>query len=144
MLRSRDFFAPCSSRSFDRTGIGSVFPELRCIFGPAGRERIYVPDLTYVARERLTPDLYLYAAPDLAIEILSPAEHMAQFLDKIHFYLLCGVRPVWIIDPTTATITVEAPGEEAYILKAGDTLYGGGVLAGFAVSVDEIFARIRF
>src|SRR5581483_9868769 len=55
-----------------RTGLGRALTEFRCIFGPPGRERAYIPDLVYVARDRLTADLYLRAAPDLAIEILSP------------------------------------------------------------------------
>src|SRR5438093_3901013 len=68
-----------------QTGLGRVLTEFRCIFGPPGRERAYVPDLAFVASGRLAADLYLHAAPDLAIEILSPDQHMAEFLDKIQF-----------------------------------------------------------
>jgi Uma2 family endonuclease len=130
------------------TKIGRVLTEFRCIFGPPGRERTYVPDLTYVARARLPSERslaerYLHAAPDLAIEILSPDQHMAHFLDKIQFYLLYGVRLVWVIDPATATVTVQVPGEEARILSSGDTLDGGDVLPGFSVAVDDIFAQMQ-
>ena len=124
------------------TRTGRVFTELRCVFGPPGRERAYVPDVTYIARERLPSQRHLHAAPDLAIEILSPDQHMAHFLDKIQFYLLYGVRLVWVIDPATATVTVQVPGEEARILSSGDTLDGGDVLPGFSVAVDEIFAQM--
>ena len=124
-------------------GLGRVFPELRCIFGPPGRERTYVPDLVYVARERLPSERPLHAAPDLAIEILSPDQHMAHFLDKIQFYLLYGVRLVWVFDPATATVTVQVPGEEARILGAGDTLDGGDVQPGFSVAVDDVFAQMQ-
>lgn len=126
-----------------RTPVGQVFTEFRCIFGPPGRERTYVPDLSYVARERLTADQHLHAAPDLAIEILSPDQHMAHFLDKIQFYLLYGVRLVWVFDPATSTVTVQAPGVEARVLGLGDTLDGGEVLPGFTAAVAEIFARTR-
>ena len=124
------------------TKIGRVVTEFRCIFGPPGRERTYVPDLSYVARARLPSERsfaerHLHAAPDLAIEILSPDQHMAHFLDKIQFYLLYGVRLVWVIDPATETIAVQAPGEEAYVLRSGD------VLPGFSVPVDDIFAQTR-
>lgn len=126
-----------------QTGIGRAFTELRCIFGPPGRERTYVPDITYVAKARLPSERHLHTVPDLAIEILSPDQHMAHFLDKIQFYLLYGVRLVWVIDPATATVTVQVPGEEARILSAGDMLDGGDVLLGFSVAVDEIFAQMQ-
>ena len=123
--------------------LGRVLTEFRCIFGPAGRQRTYVPDLSYVARERLTGERYLRAAPDLAIEILSPDQNRARFLDKIQFYLLHGVRMVWIIDPATSMITVETPGQDARVLKPGEALDGGNVLPGFSVAVDEIFFQMR-
>lgn len=124
-----------------RTGLGRVFPELRCIFGPPGRQRVFVPDLTYVAQDRLPSEQYLYAAPDLAIEILSPDQPMARFSDKIQFFLLNGVRLVWIIDPADRTVAVLAPEQEPRLRSAGDTLDGGDVLPGFSVAVDEIFAQ---
>ena len=126
----------------ERTKLGHVLPEFRCIFGPSGRERAYVPDLCYVAKARLTADLHLHAAPDIAIEILSPDQDMARFLDKIQFYLLNGVRLIWVLDPAAATIAVLTPGEEARTLKSGDTLDAGDVLPGFSVPVAEIFARL--
>jgi len=137
------FLAALLVQFLDRTGIGQAFTEFRCIFGPPGRERTYVPDLCYVAREHLTADRYLPRAPDLAIEILSPDQHMPHFLDKIQFYLLYGVQLVWVIDPATSTVTVQAPNQEAQVLGSGDTLSGGDVLPGFTVPVDAIFARMR-
>jgi Uma2 family endonuclease len=125
-----------------RTGIGWIFPELRCIFGPTGRERIFVPDLVYIARERLPSEQYLYAPPDLAIEILSPEQPMARFSDKIQFYLLNGVRLVRVIDPIDRTVAALAPGQEPRVLSSGDTLDGGDVLPGFSVAVDDIFAQM--
>jgi Uma2 family endonuclease len=124
-------------------GMGRVFPELRCIFGPVGRERAYVPDLVIVATEKLTGDRYLRVAPDLAIEVMSLDQDMARISDKIQFYLLNGVRLVWVIDPEAGTIAVLAPGQEGRTLSAGDTLDGGDILPGFTVTVDDIFAQIQ-
>ena len=126
-----------------RTGIGRAFTEFRCIFGAPGQVRTYVPDLTYVAKERLTEDLYLHTAPDLAIEILSPDQDAGRFLDKIQFYLRHGVRLVWVVDPGRETVTALLPGEDARVLTPGDTLDGGKVLPGFSISVAEIFAQAR-
>lgn len=125
-----------------QTGLGRVLTELRCIFGPTGRERTYVPDLVFVSNDKLPIPRHLHAAPDLVIEILSPDQHKAQFVDKVQFYLMFGVRLVWVIDPETRTITVQSPGEEGRILGPGDSLDGGAVLPGFSIKVGEIFAQM--
>jgi Uma2 family endonuclease len=126
-----------------QTGLGRGFTELRCVFGPPGRERTYVPDLVFVSRQHLPiTQRHLHRAPDLAVEILSPDQHWAQFLDKIQFYLLHGVRLVWVIDPATSTVTVQVPGEDARILRPGDHLDGGDVLPGFSLPIAEMFAQM--
>jgi Uma2 family endonuclease len=126
-----------------RTGLGEVLPEFRCIFGPPGRARAYVPDLAYVSKERTTGQEYLYTAPDLAIEIVSPGQNIARLLDKAQFYLLSDARLVWVIDSGAETIAVLAPGQESQTLSTGDTLDGGDVLPGFSLPVDDIFGQIK-
>src|SRR5262249_27328554 len=129
-------------RFLAQTRLGRVFPELRCVFGPPGQARAYVSDLVYVSEANSSADLHLPSAPDRAIEILSPGQHWPDFLSKIQFYLLNGVRLVWIVDPATRTVTVEQPGQDARILQAGDVVDGGAVLPGFSVSVDQLFAEV--
>ena len=85
---------------------------------------------------------HLLRAPDLAVEVLSPDQHRSQLLDKIRFYLLHGVRPVWVLDPDTSTITVQTAGEDARVLGTGHILDGGEVLPGFSVAVADIFAQM--
>jgi Uma2 family endonuclease len=68
---------------------------------------------------------------------------MGHFLDKIQFYLLYGVRMVWVIDPSTSTVTVQMPNQEAVVLGARGMLSGGAVLPGFSLPIDDIFARTR-
>jgi Uma2 family endonuclease len=126
-----------------RTKLGRAGTEWRCIFGPPGHSRALVPDITYVAREHLTTDAHHRAAPDIAIEIMSPDQSAVRFADKVQFYLLYGVRLVWAIDPESQTITVFAPGREARTLATGDTLDGEDVLPGFTVAVDDIFAQLQ-
>jgi Uma2 family endonuclease len=124
-----------------RTQIGRAYTELRCIFGPAGQERAYVPDLCYVASDRLPDGLFLRTAPDLAIEVLSPDQDAGRFLGKVQFYLRHGVRRVWVVDPAGQTVTVLAPGEDAVVLTLADTLDGGELLPGLTIPVQDIFAQ---
>lgn len=132
-----------------RSRLGRVRTEWRCIFGPAGREQTFVPDVVYASFERLPPvnaneQAYLTVAPDLAVEILSPNESASRFARKLRFYLLHGVRLVWVVDPETQTITSYTPGPtEERVLDAGDMLNGGDVLPGFEASVAEIMAQLQ-
>jgi Uma2 family endonuclease len=132
-----------------RTRLGRVRTEWRCIFGPPRRKRPYIPDVVYVSFERLPPvdaidQPYLRVAPDLAVEILSPDESARRFASKLRFYLLHGVRLVWVVDPLAQTITVYTPGDaEERVLTVEDMLDGGAVLPGFRVPVAEIMAQLR-
>jgi Uma2 family endonuclease len=126
----------------EATGLGRVGTEWRCRFGPAGHERVYVPDLMVVVRERLTEDDTFLGPPDLAVEILSPGQSAGDFADKIVFYVMLGVRMTWVLDPERLSIAVYVPGREPVYLTLEDTLDGGDVLPGFSVPVERIFARI--
>ncbi|MGD9890952.1 MAG: Uma2 family endonuclease [Dehalococcoidia bacterium] len=128
--------------------VGRVATELRCVFGPRGEQRSYVPDIVFVSRERLPAGKlvalrFLHGAPDVAVEILSRGQPNRRFNRKIEFYLAHGVRLVWIINPRTQTISVLAPGREPLTLAVGDTLDGGAVLPGFSVAIADIFAQLE-
>jgi Uma2 family endonuclease len=128
--------------------IGRVRTEWRCVFGPPGHERVFLPDVTFATDERRAVKgrnerTFLWTAPDLAIEVLSPDQDADNFADKLLFYLLHGVRMVWVVNPWERTVRVYRPGEDSRLLGSGDVLDGGDVLPGFSVPVDEIFAEIE-
>ena len=136
------------SQFLAQTKLGQVRLEWRCIFGPPGHERAWVPDVVYASYERqprgdARRNRFLRTAPDLAIEVLSPDQPAGLFADKVQFYLLYGVRLVWVVDPARETVLVFAPGQETRTLAAGSTLDGGEVLPGFHVGVDSIFAQLQ-
>jgi Uma2 family endonuclease len=121
--------------------IGDGGSEVRCIFGPPRRVRTYVPDYIVVVRtdagRQLTNGPFL-AAPDLAVEILSPDDRMSKVMRKVRFYLANGVRLVWLIDPTARTVRVLTEPNVSLILRDEDILDGGDVLPGFSVPVRDI------
>jgi Uma2 family endonuclease len=128
--------------------LGWVGTEWRCIFGPAGMQRAFVPDIVYASYERMPPgdaraNRFLRTAPDLAVEILSPDHHGALLAAKIQFYLRHGVRLVWAVDPDDEAVYVYTPDRDDEVLRPGDTLTGGDVLPGFAVPVADIFAQLQ-
>jgi Uma2 family endonuclease len=121
--------------------IGDAGSEIRCIFGPPGRKRAYVPDYIFVVGvpPGFAPTNGPYrAAPDLAVEILSPDDRMTRVQRKVRFYLANGVRLLWLIDPDNRLVTVMTTPDESITLSEDDELDGGDVLPGFRVPVRDI------
>lgn len=126
--------------------IGVAGSEMRCIFGPPGEERPYVPDLVFVRAERaLRPGRgqTFRGAPDLAVEILSPDDRPDRVAAKVAFYLLHGVRLVWLVDPDTRTVTILTPDGRSARLGEDATLDGGDVLPGFAAPIRDILPPVE-
>lgn len=65
------------------------------------------------------------------------------FLAKIQFYLLHGVRLVWVIDPATETVLVLRRGEDDLTLASGDLLEGQDVLPGFSLAINALFQQLQ-
>lgn len=133
---------------FRANWLGVAITEWRCVFGPTDNRRAFVPDVTVALRSthRIDADTLsraLDGAPDIAIEVLSPEQHAGEFADKLQFYLLHGVRQVWVFDPEAETARVYAPGMDPRLLRADDLLDGGDVLPGFTLSIRDLYADLR-
>jgi Uma2 family endonuclease len=109
-----------------------------------GRDMVLVPDAAFVKAERAPQGAarkrFPRLAPDLAVEVLSPSNRMAEALRKVALYLEAGVPLVWLVDPDSQSVTVFRPDAAPAIFRASDTLDGGNVLPDFRVQVAEIFA----
>lgn len=107
------------------------------------RATVRSPDAAFIRRERL-PRLtnhFVPVAPDLAVEVLSPSDRMADALAKVAEYLQAGVELVWLGDPANRTITVFRPDDSITVLHSDNVLEGGDVLPGFFTPIAEIFAE---
>lgn len=101
------------------------------------------PDLLFVSNERIgivTAD-NVQGAPDLVVEILSPATAERDRTIKLDLYATHGVKEYWIVDPDAKTIMVMLRGvggfEAAGIYGAGETLRSP-TLEGFSIEVEEV------
>src|SRR5258708_5125038 len=105
-------------------------------------DTVRAPDVSFTSTARLTPltGAYPQVAPDLAVEVASPGNAVDDMNQKIEQYFAAGVRQVWVLYAKTRTIYVYTSARKVTILGIEDTLDGGDVLPGFAVSVREIFA----
>src|SRR5262249_28731001 len=127
----------------DQEPIGEIF------FAPFGvllsEFNIFVPDLIYLSRERtrlLTPK-NLQAAPDLAVETLSPGTRSRDLRLKRDVYQRTGVREYWIIDPDRNLIDVYRwegfeSSEEPRRLSTGESLETP-LFPDFVLPLDKLF-----
>ncbi len=133
------------------TGLGWAVSGIGVIFA---RNAGVVPDLLWVSDERLAvvtinpetgkQDGKLHAAPDLAVEVVSPGwENEERDREvKLSLYSRRGVREYWIVDRAPRSVEVyrrrEAALELAATLTVGDTLTSP-LLPSFALPVEQIF-----
>ena len=102
------------------------------------------PDILFVsqARRHIRTRENIQGAPDLVVEILSPATAERDRIVKFELYAQHGVHEYWIVDPDARTITVfllnEGAFEEVDTYSEGEILTSP-MLAGFSIALDEIF-----
>jgi len=104
-------------------------------------DTLRAPDIAFVRKERLAEIRgkgFAKGAPDLAVEIFSPSDSVAQLMRKVRQYLAAGCHTVWIVYPETRELQViEASGKDR-LLKESDTLDASGLLPGFSVRVADL------
>jgi Uma2 family endonuclease len=106
-------------------------------------DTVRAPDVGFVRADRVppTPPIGFFpGAPDLAVEVLSPYDRATEVTAKVQDWLAVGCCLVWVVDPSTRTVTVYDAQETARVLAERDDLNGGEVLCDFRVTVAELFA----
>lgn len=100
------------------------------------------PDVAFILQERLPaapPEGYWLIRPDLAAEVVSPANSASDIQQKVLEYLDAQVPLVWVIDPKSRTVTVYRSHSQVRLLTSADTLSGDDVLPYFQVPVNDLF-----
>ncbi len=104
----------------------------------------FQPDIIFIAKERLSiiGEKKIEGAPDLVIEILSPANAYYDLRTKKDVYEQSGVREYWIVDPIQKSIEIYVNKESRFELAASRRTEGeisSAVLQGFGVSLERLF-----
>lgn len=98
------------------------------------------PDVAFVSEKRVKKTKgYIYASPDLAIEVISPTERPGPILKKLGEYLTYGVKQVWHVYPAKQEIIVYLPDGSNHTYPITDTVPGGDVLPGFSLPIADLF-----
>lgn len=123
--------------------IGRVYTEGTHFLVLRDPDVVLMPDIAFVRNQRLPPDGardgVMPLAPDLAIEVLSPRNRVAEMAEKIDLYQRAGVPLTWLARPRNRSVTVYVLGREPRVLNEFDSLDGGDVLPGFRLPVADLF-----
>lgn len=132
-------------REIDRhTNFYTALPELRCTFA----ERSIVPDIAVVAWNRIPlnaagePEDDFMAAPDWAIEILSPNQKATRVIDNLLYCLRYGCQLGWLLDPEDYAVLIFAPQQAPQICRGDQPL---SVLEGIELTLTaaQVFAWLK-
>jgi len=104
----------------------------------------YQPDIIFILKERLhiIELTKINGAPDLVMEILSPATAYYDLKEKFKVYARHGVKEYWIVDPKDKSIEIYE-GQEGKFKQVQRAEEEGKVkssaLKGFEVELKDIF-----
>jgi Uma2 family endonuclease len=102
------------------------------------------PDLVFIGPDRTNRigDQAIEGAPDLVVEILSPASAHRDLTEKKRLYETHGVREYWVVDPDSETVEVFENADDGFLQAARaveDGTISSTVIDGLAVSLPALF-----
>jgi Uma2 family endonuclease len=107
-------------------------------------ELLLSPDVSFVSKARLkkilvAPDKFLYGAPDLAIEVISPSDRMRELHRKLDHYFAYGTRAVWWVNWKLEQVHIYTPDTVEARTHADEVVSGADILPGFNCRLSRIF-----
>lgn len=102
------------------------------------------PDIAFVSKVRLkkiliAPDKFLYGAPDLVVEVLSPGDRMTQLNRKLDHYFEHGTKLAWLVNWRKEQVHIYTPDSIEALTGPNDILTGSVVLPGFKCKLSRLF-----
>ena len=114
---------------------------------PGYRYTVLGPDVAFTRYDRMPErqtDKFVPIMPDLAVEVLSPSNTLADVRRKAEVYLLNGSSVVWVVQPEQQVVEVcrLIDGTQLQIesINHDGILSGEIFLPGFELEVSKIFA----
>ena len=109
-------------------------------------ENVLQPDIVLIADERrdIIRDRGIFGAPDVVVEIVSPASVRYDYVTKQAIYQRFGVGEYWLVDPANRSVTVLGLEEGQYqpiAFASGSGTVESRRLADFTVELGAIFSE---
>ena len=135
----RDRLVQLVRNYLDRNPIGRTAGETDCRIN---HDTVRKPDLSIFLSDRWKQlDVYSIPvpfAPDIAVEVLSPSEHIMDVNRKVRDYLSAGSKEVWLLDHAICELHVRTK-TGVRVLEGGDQL-DSPLLPGLSINVAELIA----
>ena len=113
---------------------------------PTERDTLLSPDAAFTRVARVPnpfPRTWVPVMPDIAVEVQSPSNSLAELRRKAAIYLQHGTQLVWIIMPEQRSAEVHRLGADGAIERefvgADGSLSGESVLPGFSLEIARLF-----
>lgn len=110
------------------------------------RHTLLGPDVAFVRKQDAPPDAhekFVPRMPDIAVEIQSPSNTLAELRRKAAVYLANGTELVWLVLPAQASVEVWRLGPDGELasetLDRDGSLSGEPVLPGFELQLQRLF-----
>ncbi len=107
-------------------------------------DTVRAPDVSFVNQKRVEEvgalQGYWPAAPDLAVEVISPSDTYTAVGEKVLDWLDAGTLMVVVIDPRRETVTVYRSRSDIVILTKEEELDGQDVVPGWKLRIADLFA----
>lgn len=105
------------------------------------------PDICVICDETKLDRRGCIGAPDIVVEVLSPANNRRELKNKFDIYEEYGVREYWIVHPGKRSFLKYVLNHEG-VFVAGMPYEGGSeftsdILPGFRLNVDEVFSLLK-
>lgn len=117
--------------------IGMAFTELSVRIFSNDDRQMRTPDLALCLNDNLPiKGAMATTAPDLAVEIITPASYFPDVLEKADLYLSKGSKVVWIVIPSKACVLVLTATGRRWEYE---TLTCPELLPGWSLNLEKIF-----
>ena len=106
-------------------------------------DMVRTADVAFIRSDRIPcegTEGYFQGPPDLAVEVVSPNDRAGELLAKVQDWLAAGCRAVWVVDPTSQTVSVYRGLRETTLLTVDDELTNDELLPGFRLPVAQLFS----
>ena len=131
----------------EENGLGEVTGEVG--YYPADdRQTLLAPDVAFIRKDQAPADThqkFVPRMPDLAVEISSPGNTLAELRRKAAVYLANGTEIVWLVLPERACVEIWRAASDgkpiSEIVARAGSLTGEPVLPGFTLDLQRLFPR---
>ena len=104
------------------------------------------PDVSFISKARViefgfkpSTRKFFPAAPDLAVEVLSPSNTRAEIDARLKDFFASGTQLAWIIDPENECAEICHSPTDRKLIGSGGFLEGEVVLPGFRYPIADLF-----